>query len=98
MTKKMYTPHEKDTFVCPHCGGRVQHKAPYIYSIRHIKAGERIQIIDSWNVPYSTGIFILADDDVTEAEVDEFVKDKVNFPFWPARRLGILWAKNTWDD
>jgi hypothetical protein len=43
-------------------------------------------------------VFILTDDDVTQEDVEEWAKDKVHFPFWTARRLGVLWSKNTWDD
>jgi hypothetical protein len=98
MTIKYTKPSDKDEFMCPHCGGKVRHKAPYIYPTRSIDRKARIQVVDSWNVPYSTGIFVLAADDVTQAEVDEFAKDKVHFPFWTPHRMGVLWSKCTWDD
>ena len=94
----MIKPTDKDTYICPHCGEKVKHRSPYMYSPRRLIKKARIQIIDSWNIPYSTGIYLLAEDDVTKEEVKEFAKDKVHFPFWDEHREGILWSKCTWDD
>ena len=98
MRGKVREPDDKDTYICPSCGARVKHRAPYVYAPRHIKQNARIQVIDSWNIPYSTGIYLLAADDVTKEEIEKFAKDKVRFPFWRAIREGVLWSKCTWDD
>ena len=90
-------PTDKDTYTCPHCGGSVKHRAPYIYQPRKI-SGDDIQVIDTWNVPYSTGLYILAKDDVPEERVAEFANEKAHFDAWPLQRLGVLWSKETWDD
>lgn len=94
----MEKPTDKDIYICPHCGEKVKHRSPYMYAPRRRLKKVRMQIIDSWNIPYSTGIYILADDDVTFEEIEEFARPKVHFPFWKPRRLGVLWEKCTWDD
>ena len=94
----MEKPDYKDTYICPHCGGKVKHRSPYMYAPRNLKKNARIQIIDSWNIPYSTGVYLLADDDVTAEEIEEYIRPKVAFPFWKVHREGILWSKCTWDD
>lgn len=98
MTKKTHKPDDKNIYICENCGHKNRHRAPYMYATRHIDRKKRIQIVDSWNIPYSTGMHILADDDVTAEEVEEFMKDKTHFPFWKVVREGVLWTKNTWDD
>jgi len=94
----MNKPNNRDTYICPHCGEKVRHRSPYIYAPRHLKKNKRIQVVDSWNIPYSTGIYLLADDDVTQEEVEKYAREKVHFPFWTAHREGVLWSKCTWDD
>ena len=95
--KNRHKPKDDDKYTCPQCGAEVKHKSPYIYATRHIQQ-ERIQVLDEWNVPYSTGIYLLAEDDATEAEVDEYARKRVAFPFWSCIRRGVLWSKSTWDD
>ncbi len=97
-TKHGHKPADRDEYICQHCGKKNRHRSPYMYATRHIDSKKRIQIIDSWNIPYSTGIYLLAHDDVTKEEIEEFARDKVHFPFWTPVREGVLWSKNTWDD
>ena len=49
-------------------------------------------MIDHWNIPYSTGFYIVSQDDVPEKDVEAFANEKAHFPFWPLRKLGVLWA------
>ena len=98
MTKKLNKSSNKDVYICENCGHKNKHRSPYMYNTRTIDTKKRIQIVDKWNIPHSTGIHILADDDVTAEEVEEFAKTKVAFPFWKVHREGVLWTKNTWDD
>jgi hypothetical protein len=93
----MLSPSDKDQFICEHCGKKNTFRSPYIYAPRQLKdAG--IQIIDTWNIPYSTGFYLLSKDEVPKEEVEKFATEKAHFPFWPLRYLGKLWAKETWDD
>jgi hypothetical protein len=94
----MIEPTNKDKYRCPNCGEEVSHRSPYMYAKCSILPNKRIQIIDHWNIPYSTGIYILAEDTVTKEEVEKFASSRVHFPFWPVVRHGILWSKETWDD
>jgi len=95
---KYQNPKDEDYYICPNCGEKIKHRSPCMYAPRHVDNKKRIQIIDSWSIPYSTGIYILAHDDVTKEEIEEFANSKVSFPFWPVHREGVLWAKDTYDD
>jgi hypothetical protein len=91
-------PSDKDKFICPHCSKSFQWRSPYIYSPRRIPLNKDIQIIDTWNIPYSTGFYILTKDNIPKEEVEKFADDKAHFPFWKLEYMGKLWAKETYDD
>ena len=93
----MKKPDDRDCYICPHCGEQVKHRSPYMYASRHIR-DVRVQLIDRWNVPYSTGIYILTHDDVPKKEIEEYANKQTVFPLWPLVRRGILWSKSTWCD
>ena len=90
-------PSDKDRFICPNCGHTFQHRAPYIYSPRRLTEA-KIQIADTWNQPYSTGIYMLVKGDLSLKEIEEFASKHVRFDGWPVTYLGSLYAKETWDD
>ena len=91
-------PSDKDKFICPHCGKSFQYRSPYIYSPRRISDSADIQIIDSWNAPYTTGFYILTKDNISKEAVEKFADEKAHFPFWPLKYMGKLWARETYDD
>lgn len=57
-----------------------------------------IVIVDRWNIPYSTGFYVLSQDETPNEAVEEFASNNAHFPFWPLQYMGKLWAKDTWDD
>jgi len=89
---------ERDNFTCVHCGKTNCVKGPYMYPPRLVKQDKPIQVIDTWNIPYSTGLYILSKDEIPKEEVEQFATANAHFPFWPLRYMGKLWAKETWDD
>ena len=91
-------PSNKDKFICPHCSKSFQWRSPYIYSPRRISETADIQIIDTWNQPYTTGFYILTKDDIPKEVVEKFANEKAHFDQWALRYMGKLWAKETWDD
>ena len=91
------SPSNKDVFTCPECGGKVIYRSPYMYAPRRLTKA-RIQVVDSWNILYSTGIYLLTADDVPKEEIEAFANERVHFQGWPLYRLGVLWSKETWDD
>jgi hypothetical protein len=98
-------PTDDDKVICPHCSGSFKLKEASFYNARFFritrggKPGNKpLQVVDTWNVPYSTGLFILSRDEVPKHVVEEFANEKAHFPFWPLQYLGKLWAKDTWDD
>ncbi len=97
MMGKYKDPSDKDQFICPHCNKKFKFRSPYIYAPRYVK-DIPIQLIDSWNIPYSTGFYLLAKDDVVFQEVAEFADKKAIPNYWPLRYMGKLYAKDTWDD
>ena len=97
MSRSNKNPDDKDVMICPKCDHRFRHRSPYMYARRRVD-DVPMQIIDTWNVPYSTGLYVLARDEVPVGAVEEFAKEKAHFPFWPLVYLGKLYAKETWDD
>ena len=95
---KYVSPTDKDEYICSNCGSKQKHRSPYMYAPRRIIADSQMQIIDTWNVPYSTGLYILTHDTVPKEQVEQFANEKAHFPFWSLQRLGVLWSKDTWDD
>jgi len=100
-----YQTNDDDKVICPKCDHRFKLREASFYSARFFRitrngkpASAEIQIVDSWNVPYSTGIFLLSRDEVPKEAVEAFANEKVHFPFWGLEYLGKLWAKDTWDD
>ncbi len=98
-------PNDYDKVICPHCSESFQLKNANFYNARYFRINRNakptrapIQVVDTWNVPYSTGIFILSKDEIPEEEVKDFANKKTNFPFWGLQYLGKLWAKETWSD
>lgn len=69
-------------------------------SPRYLKldAKHPIAIVETWNVPYSTGFYLLSQDDVPKEAVEKFAIEHAHFPYWPLIYQGKLWSKDTWDD
>ena len=95
---KYRDPSDKDKYICPHCGKGFRHRSPYMYAPRFLVEDAPIQVIDTWNIPYSTGFYILSQAEVPEEAVEAFANEKADFPHWPLQRHGVLWSKDTWDD
>ncbi len=95
--KQAKKPDDKDTYTCASCGAKNRHRSPYLYSTRQVR-DVPIQVIDSWNIPYSTGLYILVQDDVPLPDIEAFANEKAHFPFWPLVYRGRLYSKETWDD